>query len=96
MPGRQRLRDGQADCRGGLNTAAAADQLAPDEVRRADNAHLTEFGGASKRRGSQRVSVAAVGSGNPVRGGYSWQRAASTQQLAVANGRSTPGPTRSR
>lgn len=86
MPGRPQVRDGQADCRGGLNTAAAADQLGQNELRRADNAHLTEFGGASKRRGTQRTHAAAIGSGNPVRGGYSWQQAASTQQLAVSNG----------
>lgn len=54
MP-RPRLRDAQADFRGGLNVAADDDALAPNEIRRADEAVLDEFGAIKKRPGTQRL-----------------------------------------
>lgn len=88
MP-RPALRDGQTDFRGGLNLAADDDALAPNELRRADEVTLSEFGAAKKRAGMQRLSDTPMGSagGQPIQGGYSWQRDNGTQQLlAVADG----------
>ncbi|HUT86467.1 MAG TPA: hypothetical protein VMX15_00065 [Candidatus Heimdallarchaeota archaeon] len=50
------MRDGQEDFSGGLNLAADESRLARNELRRADNARLTEFGGVTHRGGTQRVS----------------------------------------
>lgn len=83
---RRLLRSVQPSFEGGLNTSADESQLQPNEVRRAQNARLTEFGGVTKCKGSQRVSAAAIGSGNPVRGGLSWDNAGTVSQLAVSNG----------
>lgn len=79
------LRDQQADFRGGLNLAADEDALAPNELRRADECVLTEFGAVTKRAGTQRISTAALGSS--VQNGFAWLRDNGTQQLlAVAGG----------
>lgn len=84
--GRAPVRDGQASFVGGLNLTADASQLGSNQVRRADNARLTEFGGIVKRLGSQRTHAAAVGGGNPVRGGYAWNQPGFVRELIVANG----------
>lgn len=79
--------DGQADFRGGLNLAADPLQLAPNEVRRADEAVLTEYGGITKRRGSQKLTNSALSSNNSIQNGFAWLKDDGTQQLlAVANG----------
>lgn len=50
------LRDGQGDFRGGLNTASDEEALAENELRRAEEAVLTEYGAVLKRLGTQRLS----------------------------------------
>jgi hypothetical protein len=84
--GRPPARDGQGTFVGGLNLSADVAQLAAEQVRRADNARLTEYGGIVKRLGSQRLHAAALGSGNPVRGGFSWNHPSFVRELAVVNG----------
>ncbi len=84
---RRIVSDGQSDTSGGLNISADSSQLAPNQVRRAQNARLTVFGGLLKRLGSQNLHAAAIGSGNPVRGGFAWEKDDGTQQLlSVSNG----------
>lgn len=84
MP-RQRNIDGQSSFAGGLNTNADESQLAPNELRQASNARLTEFGGVSKRLGTQRLHSSAL-SANPIRGGFGWVRPSAVQQLVACNG----------
>ncbi len=77
----------QASLSGGLNISADSSQLGPDQVRRAQNVRLTQFGGILKRLGSQNLHASAIGSGNPVRGGFAWEKDDGTQQLlSVSNG----------
>lgn len=81
------LRDGQESFSGGLNLVADESRLEPNEIRRADNARLTEFGGVKHRGGTQRLSASALSASNPVRGGHFWLRPGTTNQLlAVTNG----------
>ena len=84
---RQRLSDVQGGFAGGLNTTADVSQLGETEVRSATNARLTEYGGVTKRRGSKRTHATALVAATIVRGGFSWERAASVQQLAVCGGK---------
>lgn len=85
MP-RPGLKDGQGDFRGGLNTAFDDDALAPNEVRRAEESVLTEYGAILKRLGSQRLRDTALHA-NGVQNGFAWLRDNGTQQLlVVANG----------
>ena len=86
VSGRREVRDAQINVSGGLNTTADDVQMGPNDVRRLDNARLTEFGGALKRGGSRRLH-AAVLSANPVRGVFSWRPAAGQTLLAICNGR---------
>lgn len=76
----------QADFRGGLNTAADDNQLEDNEVRQATNTHLTIYGGAQKRLGTRNLHTAALGGGQPVKGGFAWLRASGQQLLAMSNG----------
>lgn len=80
------LRDGQLDFRGGLNTASEEYALAENELRRAEEAILTEYGAVLKRLGSQYLQDAALHASG-VQQGYAWLRDNGTQQLMlVANG----------
>lgn len=83
---RREMRDVQRGFRGGLNLSAETNQLSPEDMRRADNTHLNEFGGAVKRRGLQRVSVAALMANAKVMGGFGWVNGSTVTQLAVSNG----------
>lgn len=85
IPSRPILRDGQSSFGGGLNTTADESQLGPDELRRAENARLGEFGAVTRRLGTKRTHAAAIAA-FPVRGGFAWKRAATTTEFAVCNG----------
>jgi hypothetical protein len=67
---RERLRDAQPRFDGGLNTVADEMGLAPNQVRRADNARLTDYGAITKRGGTQRTSTASLSVGKSVQGGF--------------------------
>lgn len=82
MP-RSVLRDRQGDFRGGLNTASDEEALAPNELRRAENAVLDEYGAVKKRLGTRRLHTSAIGTGSPIQAGYAWLKGDGTQQLMV-------------
>ena len=85
MP-RARVRDAQGDFRGGLNLSFDDGALGPNEVRRADESVLTEYGAITKRLGSQRLSDTPLA--DDVQNGFAWLKDNGTQELlAVANGR---------
>lgn len=84
MAGRAVLTDEQPFF-AGLNTTADESKLADGEVRRAENAKLTEYGAITKCLGNQRMHASALAAA-VVRGGFSWERPTSTQQLALCNG----------
>lgn len=71
---------------GGLNLAADAASLGEGEMRRAENARLTEYGGATRRGGSKRLTATALGSPSAVRGVYAFRTASDVELLAVCNG----------
>lgn len=83
MP-KQLLVDRQESFIGGLNTSADESRLREDEMRAAKNVRLNEFGGALKRLGSKRIHASAIGSGNPIKGGFYWPF--EEEILAVSNG----------
>ena len=74
--------DQQGDFRGGLNTAFDEEALVPNEMRRAEEAVLTEYGGVLKRLGTQHLQDAPLAAGG-VQNGYAWLRDNNTQQLLV-------------
>lgn len=75
----------QEGFRSGLNLVADESQLEPEDLRRADNARLTETGGVTKRGGTRRIHASAIASA-VVRGGYEWVRASGRQLLVLCNG----------
>lgn len=78
--------DAQTGFGGGLNLTADISQLGPTELRRADNARLTEYGAVTRRLGTQRIHDVALAA-KPVRGGVAWVQAAGTvQELVACNG----------
>lgn len=85
MP-KERVSDAQVSFIGGLNTAADIPQLKANEIRAAQNARLTDFGGVLKRGGLQRTHSAALNAATIVRNGYGWVRGTNVQQLAMCNG----------
>lgn len=81
------LMDGQTDFRGGLNLAADESVMAENELRRADDAVLDQFGAVKKRLGTQLLRDTGLNGSNPIQNGYAWLRDNGTQQLlAVSNG----------
>jgi len=83
---RRRVTASQGAFAGGLNLAADAAQLGETDLRRADNARLTEYGGVTRRGGTRRLTETALGGPSAVRGVYAWRPVAGTELLAVANG----------
>ncbi len=81
---RPMLEDTQTGFAGGLNTTGDSFSVASNQVTRADNARLTQFGSAMKRLGTQRVQDAEFG--NAIQGGFCWQRAASVEHVLLSEG----------
>lgn len=79
---RRRLADQQPGFDGGLNTVSDESALQPNQMRRATNARLTDFGAATKRGGTQRTSSAVI-SAHPVQNGYTWRKDGGTQEIMV-------------
>jgi hypothetical protein len=88
MAGRDRrvVRDVAPAFSGGLNLAADPSALKENELRRAENLRLTEYGGATRRNGTRNIHATALGDPSPVRGGYAWKKSGSTELLVVAKG----------
>lgn len=87
--GRRFASDVQVSFRGGLNTAADESQLKPDEVREAQNCRLTEYGGVTKRLGTQRVhdnTLAVVDITAGIAGGFTWRKTTPATHVAACDG----------
>ena len=82
----RRVTDAQPGFAGGLNLTADQSKLAENELRLATNIRLGEDGGATKRRGTRRVNDAALAGGAPIRGGLSWRKPSSVEEVVVAGG----------
>lgn len=84
--GRPKLTDEQPRFDGGLNTVSDEASLAPNQMRRAENARLTDFGAVTKRGGTKRTTTAELAASS-VQGGFDWRKDSGTGQLmAVVNG----------
>lgn len=80
------LPDQQPRFDGGLNTVSDDAALLPNQMRRAENARLTDFGAVTKRGGTRRASTAAIDA-SEVQGGYGWRKDSGTSEiLAIVDG----------
>jgi hypothetical protein len=83
---REKLVDEQPGMDGGLNDVSDDSALQPNQLRRATNLRLTDFGAATKRGGTQRTSTNALAAA-AVLNGFTFQQDSGTNQiLAVCNG----------
>lgn len=85
--GRDELRDEQPNFSGGLNIASDRSKLRENELWAANEIRFTEFAGATKRGGTQRITAAALAA-QPVRGGFSWRQSGTglATELVMCNG----------
>ena len=81
--GRRIVEDIQQGFAGGLNTSADSSQMSANEVRRAENARLTEYGGIKKRLGTQRMHASSLGA---INGGFAWMQPTTSYHFVAANG----------
>lgn len=79
---RQRVSDAQPRMDGGLNSISSDAVLADNQLRRARNSRLTEFGAITKRGGTQYVSTAISGT-NDILNGFTWRKDDGTSQIMV-------------
>lgn len=82
---RARVSDSQANFSGGLNSLASEFDVGETQIRLAENAVLTQYGDATRRLGTQRLSTAAIAAA-PVRNGICWRQAATHEYLVACNG----------
>jgi hypothetical protein len=83
---REKLVDQQPAMVGGLNDVSDDSALQPDQLRRATNLRLTDYGAATKRGGTQRITTNALAAAS-VLNGFTFQQDGGTNQiLAVCNG----------
>ena len=84
--GREKVVDQQPRFDGGLNSVSDDAVLLPNQMRRAENARLTDYGAVTKRGGTRRTTASPLAAAS-VLNGYTWHRDGGTQQLmAVCNG----------
>ena len=82
---RERLVDQQPAMDGGLNDVSDESALQPNQLRRATNLRLTDYGAATKRGGTQRTSTNPLAAA-AVLNGFTFQQDSGTNQiLAVCN-----------
>ena len=85
-PGGTRLADQQPRFDGGLNDVSDDAAGQDNQMRRAFNARLTDYGAVTKRGGTQRTSTAALAAAS-VLNGFTFRQDSGTRQiLAVCNG----------
>lgn len=83
---REVIQDAQMSMDGGLNTVSDVSALQPNQLRRTENARLTDVGAITKRGGTQRLSTAVIAA-HSVANGFTWNKADGTSQImAVVNG----------
>lgn len=80
-PGGVRLADMQPKFNGGLNDVSDDAAVLENQMRRAANGRLTDYGAVTKRGGTQRVSTSAVSAGEAILNGYTFRRDAATPQI---------------
>lgn len=78
----ERLQDQQPRMDGGLNDVSDDIALQPNQLRRATNARLTDYGAATKRGGTRRTSSNALASAS-VLNGFTWTKDNGTRQIMV-------------
>ena len=69
---RPSIADAQQGFAGGLNSVSDPSEVGPNQMVRADNVRLSEYGAATKRGGTQRISTAALAV-HAVKAGYAWR-----------------------
>ena len=82
---RQKVTDAQPRMDGGLNSISSDSVLADNQLRRARNSRLTEFGAITKRGGTQYVSSAVSGN-DDILNGFTWRKDDGTSQVLVVAG----------
>ena len=82
---RPKLADQQPGMAGGLNDVSDPSALQPNQLRRAINLRLTDYGAATKRGGTQRTHSTALGSLGPtaISNGFTFQQDNGTNQILV-------------
>jgi len=80
-PGGARLFDQQSSMDGGLNNVSDDILVQPNQLRKAINCRLTDYGAITKRGGTQRVSGAVDSAA--ILNGYTWRKDGGTQELMV-------------
>lgn len=80
-PAVQDLQDGFS---GGLNTVADAFNVKQNQITNATNTRLSQFGAATKRLGTKRTHVTALG--GFIQGGFCWRKTTTVEHLTVSNG----------
>ena len=82
---RPKLADQQPGMAGGLNDVSDPSALQPNQLRRAINLRLTDYGAATKRGGTQRTHSTALGSlgPTPISNGFTFQQDNGTNQILV-------------
>jgi len=83
---RRLLNDQQPSCAGGINTVSSASSLSENQLRRAENARLTEFGAIKKRGGTQRIFVNQLADGAEVQGGFMWRKDSGDKSMLIVAG----------
>lgn len=83
--GGTRLADSQPSMDGGLNNVSDDIVVQSNQLRKTNNARLTDYGAVTKRGGTKRTAAALTSSA--IQNGYTWRKDGGTQQiLAVCNG----------
>ncbi len=83
---REKRPDLQPSMDGGLNTVSDDAALGERQLRKLENARLTDYGALTKRGGTQRMTSAVL-SAHAIQNGYTWRKDGGTQQiLVVSNG----------
>ena len=82
MAGREKVVDQQPKFDGGLNSVSDDASVLPNQMRRADNARLTDYGAVTKRGGTKRTTASPIAAAS-VLNGYTWRKDGGTQELMI-------------
>ena len=73
--------DVQPKMDGGLNEVSDDPALLPNQLRKATNARLTDFGAITKRGGTRRTAAAL--SSSPILNGYTWNKDSGADEIMI-------------
>ena len=82
MAGRDKVVDQQPKFDGGLNSVSDDASVLPNQMRRADNARLTDYGAVTKRGGTKRTTASPIAAAS-ILNGYTWREDGGTQELMI-------------